>query len=243
MACLRDLGYRGVSLRDAVAGRDSRGEWPERSVVITFDDGYANVLEHGLPVLSRVGFGATVFVVTDHVGGWNDWDVPPGGLGRLAILSWAGLAELAEAGLEMGAHTQTHRDLTRLSDGDARREIVSSRKDIEDKLQRRVESFAYPFGSVGESVRGVARREFRAACTTVLSRAGSGPLEILPRVDAYYLGTTARLRRCIEGRLDRYLTMRRWGRAVRGLGTGSVSPVPRGPGACATSGSDGCCGE
>ena len=66
--------------------------------------------------LRRHGFGATVFVVTGHVGGFNDWDAPPPGRGRQAMLSWDDLAELAASGVEIGAHTRSHRNLTTLGD-------------------------------------------------------------------------------------------------------------------------------
>jgi peptidoglycan/xylan/chitin deacetylase (PgdA/CDA1 family) len=215
MSTLAEAGFRGVSLREAVAHREARGVWPERSVALTFDDGYANFYEVAAQEIARLGFTATIFVVSGHVGGRNDWAPPPAGLGSLQTLSWSQLAELSSAGIEIGAHTRTHRDLRRLSAPEAQGEINGSRAEIEDHLGRSVETFAYPFGYVGNSSLEIVRREFRAACTTVLRRAGEEPLHELPRVDMYYLRSPRRLSLLLEGRLDRYLTIRRLARSVR----------------------------
>ena len=72
IACLADLGFRSITLRDAVLHRQRTGEWPTPAVVLTFDDGYANVHATALPILTRHRFVATIFVVSGHVGGRND---------------------------------------------------------------------------------------------------------------------------------------------------------------------------
>ena len=215
MSTLAEAGFRGVSLREAVAHRETRGVWPERSVALTFDDGYANFYEVAAPEIARRGFTATIFVVSGHVGGRNDWAPPPAGLGSLQTLSWSQLAELSSAGIEIGAHTRTHKDLRELSAPEAQDEINGSRAEIEDHLGRSVETFAYPFGYISHASLEIVRRDFRAACTTVLRRAGEEPLHELPRVDMYYLRSPRRLALLLEGRLDRYLTVRRLARSVR----------------------------
>ncbi len=217
IACVADLGYRGITMREAVAHRAATGSWPPQRVVLTFDDGYASVYELARPILLRYGFTATLFLVTRHVGGWNDWEPPPAGLGARPILSWQQVAELSAAGMEIGAHTRTHRNLPELPAAAAAGEIVASREEIESHLHQPVESFAYPFGRRSAALEEIVRREFRAACTTVLRRARHDALTRLPRIDAYYLRSPDRLRRLLNGQLDRYLTLRRWGRALRHL--------------------------
>src|SRR5262245_62173369 len=133
------------------------------------------------------------------------------------MLSWSQLSELSSAGIEIGAHTRTHRDLRRLSTPEARDEIAGSRAEIEDRLGRSVESFAYPFGYASPDAREIVKGEFRAACTTVLRRACLEPLHELPRVDMYYLRAPRQLRRLLDGRLDHYLTIRRLARSARSL--------------------------
>jgi peptidoglycan/xylan/chitin deacetylase (PgdA/CDA1 family) len=176
MSALAEAGFRGVSLREALAYREARNAWPERSVALTFDDGYANFYEVAAPALAAHGFTATVFVISGHVGGRNDWAPPPEGLGERSLLSWSQLAELSSAGIEIGAHTRRHRDLRRLSASEALDEIGGSRLEIEERLGQSVESFAYPFGYVSPESLEIVRREFRAACTTTLRRAGAESL-------------------------------------------------------------------
>ena len=212
MATLADLGYRGITLRDAVAHRQTHGCWPVESVVITFDDGFANVYERGLPVLSHHGFSATVFLVSAFVGRYNEWETPPARLGRCAVVSWCQARELANAGWELGGHTRTHPDLRTLGRDRVEQEIVEGKHEIEAQLDRPVETFAYPYGRVTADAASIVSREFRAACTTVLRRASDEALHRLPRVDAYYIRSPRRLRKIVQGRLDGYLTLRRWGR-------------------------------
>ena len=215
MACLADMGFRGVSLREAVAHREARGRWPDQSAVLTFDDGYASVYEHGLPILARHDFSATVFLVSGFVGGQNDWAPSPAGLGIRATVTWDQVAEMAAAGVEIGAHTHTHPDLRRLSEALVEQEMATSRTEIESHVLRPVESFAYPFGGVDTVATRVAGRQFRTACTTMLQRVTDEPLHLLPRVDAYYLRSLRDFGRLVSGKLDHYLTLRRWGRSVR----------------------------
>ncbi len=212
MATLADLGHRGIALRDAVAQREANGSWPDNSVVITFDDGFANVHERALPVLVQHGFAATVFLVSAYVGRYNDWETPPAGLGRRAVVSWSQARELAAAGLELGGHTRTHPDLRTLRRDRVEQEIAAGKHEIEAQLDRPVESFAYPYGRVAADAASIVSREFRAACTTVLRRASDEVLHRLPRVDAYYIRSPRSLCRLIQGRLDGYLMVRRWGR-------------------------------
>jgi peptidoglycan/xylan/chitin deacetylase (PgdA/CDA1 family) len=224
ISALAESGFRGVSLRDALIHRESHKAWPERSVALTFDDGYANFYEVAAPALAARDFTATVFVVSGHIGGRNDWEQPPAGLGSRPMLSWSQLSELSSAGIEIGAHTRRHKDLRRLSTLEARDEIGGSRAEIEDRLGRPVESFAYPFGYVSPDALEIVRAEFRAACTTVLRRAGREPLHELPRVDMYYLRAPRQLLRLLDGRLDRYLTIRRLARSARSLMASTVTP-------------------
>lgn len=221
MAWLADAGISVLSLREAVSYRDTTGGWPPRSVVLTFDDGYRSVYQQALPVLSRYGFHATVFLVTAHVDGRNDWESPPPRFGSQPLLTWDEVAALAAAAVEIGSHTRAHSDLRRLSPRHIEEELRGSRRDIEQRVACAVDSFAYPYGHASEDAIAVVRREFRCACTTVLRRATAEPLHVLPRIDAYYLRSPQMLKRLVDGRLDPYVAFRRWGRSVKALLSGS----------------------
>lgn len=216
MTCLSDEGFRGVSLREAVAHRQQHRSWPEKNAVLTFDDGFANFYEGALPVLRKHNFTATVFVISGHMGGVNDWAKPPKDLGPQKMLSWQQVSELAAAGIEIGSHTRTHPDLKRCSLETARVEMSESRKEIEDHLGHTVGSFAYPYGGTSSSLSSLAAMEYDAACTTQLRRANSDPLDSLPRVDMYYIRSHRNLQRLLDGHLDQYLAVRSAGRAIRG---------------------------
>ena len=96
-------GWRTLTLEALLRGHRDGG-WPQRSCVLTFDDGYRSVLEHAAPLLSAHGLSAIVFVVADCVGGVNRWDAAGGALREKDLLDWDGLAALVRAGFSLGAH-------------------------------------------------------------------------------------------------------------------------------------------
>lgn len=211
MACLARKGFRGISLREALMYRDNHRGWPPEAVVLTFDDGFANFYHEAFPVLQRLKFSATVFIVTGHMGGHNNWESNLSG-GLLPLLTWQQTAEIARAGIEVGSHTRTHRDLRRCSAQEIKYELSTSLTDIEDHLGLSAQSFAYPYGGVNHLVQQLTARDFRAACTAELRRANGDPLNLLPRVDMYYVKSPRRFANLLDGQLDQYLTVRRCGR-------------------------------
>ncbi|HYT94845.1 MAG TPA: polysaccharide deacetylase family protein [Gemmataceae bacterium] len=117
---------------------------PRRTVAITFDDCYrdnlfaARVLaEHRLPACFFVPSG---YVGTDQVFPW-DRDLP-----QLPNLTWDDVREMAGMGFEIGSHTVTHPDMAAVPLAQARSELVESKRTIEDKIDRPVRWFAFPFG-------------------------------------------------------------------------------------------------
>jgi len=215
MQALAAAGFRGISMKEALAHRKAKGRWPERCAVLTFDDGFANFYESAMPEIAKHDFSATVFVISEHIGGDNDWDVPPAGLGLRRMLTWPQVKELAEQGIEIGAHTRTHPDLRRLSESETEEEIAGCCFEISDRIGQPVENFAYPYGYLNRQAEEVVRRTMASACTTELRRTNDDPLHLLPRVDMYYLQSPPQLASLVAGKLDGYLTIRRWGRMVR----------------------------
>ena len=161
---------------------------PPPCLALTFDDGFENFAEQGVPVLARYGFPATVFLVTSHCGARNDWPSQRPGIPVLPLMDWPRIRELSRAGVDFGAHTATHPDLTRLAEARARDEILSSRRRIEDAAGCAVACFAYPYGAVSEPVRAIVAEHFQVGCSARLGYVtpASRP-EALERLDAYYL--------------------------------------------------------
>jgi peptidoglycan/xylan/chitin deacetylase (PgdA/CDA1 family) len=195
------------------------GTLPERAVAITFDDGFASVGEHAAAPLAERGMRATIFAVAGALGGLNDWPTQPGGAPQRPLLSASELADLAEAGHEIGSHGVEHAPLSLADPAALRREIVDSRALLEDALGRPVRSFAYPYNAVaGPAGRELVRETYAGACAGGLAtvRAGADPWR-LARVDSHYLRRPELLRRAVEGDLDAYLLLRRVGARSRRL--------------------------
>lgn len=181
MAMLARLGYRGLALRDLepyLQGR-KRG----KVVGITLDDGYRNNLEHALPVLERRGFTATCYAVSRLTGRTNEWDRPLG-VPAARLMNVDELRVWAGAGMEVGAHTRHHVDLTSVHPCIARDQIDGCRRDLEDALGQPVRHFCYPYGGASRDVAELVRQAgFRTAVTTRRGRVTAGDsLFDLPRV-------------------------------------------------------------
>lgn len=161
--------------------------FPERSFVVTFDDGYRSVYDHAFPVLQRYGFSATVFLTTGETATQTEALRLPSLCGRF-MLSWGEIKEMHRWGIQFGAHTLTHPDLTQLPLNRIEIEVFESKAIIENALGVPVSCFAYPYGRYNNYVREIIRHRFACACSDKLGLIDqeSDPYA-LERVDAYYL--------------------------------------------------------
>lgn len=211
---------RVVPLRDILAA-------PDDSVALTFDDGFVNFAEIGVPLLEAHGLPATVFVVADHVGGRNDWSGPrlPGSvIPELPLLSWDALGELAQRGFEIGAHTRRHSRLSQIPPSQLSDELEGCARRMHEELGERPESFAYPYGDLDHDVVGAARQTYSRGCTTdlrLLEREEDALL--LPRLDIYYLRAAGALEQWGTPAFQRRLWLRAQARRVRRLVTAAAS--------------------
>ncbi|WP_343313578.1 polysaccharide deacetylase family protein [Brucella sp. BE17] len=153
MAWLKRLGFQGLSLKDALPY--IYGQKTGKVAVITFDDGFENVLRNAAPVLHEHGFTATNFFVANQVGGSNLWD-QPGGVLPASCMDVAQLREWAKLGHEVGSHTLDHIFLPDADAGEAARQMTQSREKLQDMLGAAVTSFAYPYGGENAVVRQIA---------------------------------------------------------------------------------------
>ncbi|NUM87880.1 MAG: polysaccharide deacetylase family protein, partial [Bdellovibrionales bacterium] len=155
LAYFRDRGLTPINFQEYHAFRSGRRPWsefPEKPIFLTFDDAYRDNLENAVPLLSRFGFTATIFALGDANARTNFWDVAEGEREE-ALMSVDELRYVQGMGFEIGAHSLSHRHLTRLDDEEARREILHSRQNLESILGRSVISFAYPYGSWDQRIR------------------------------------------------------------------------------------------
>lgn len=149
---LRDSGACSVTLKDWQVSWEHRHPLKNRSILITFDDGYRDFMETAWPLLKFYGFSALLFVVTGEVGRWNRWDVPQHGDESVPLLDWNDLRCLRDDGVEFGSHTMTHPYLTGCSQVEIIREATQSQMILERELGRPTVSFSYPYGESDEFV-------------------------------------------------------------------------------------------
>jgi len=159
---LRDAGFRSGSLDHLPKELAS----VSRTVVLTFDDGFENVLRHGLEPLARFEFQAIEFLVADRLGAVNDWEMADGEV-QEKLLDRRQVTDWLAAGHEIGSHTRTHPFLTRLSRIEAKEEISASKKTLEDLFGRPVRHFCYPYGDCNSLVADLVQDAgYTTACTT-----------------------------------------------------------------------------
>jgi peptidoglycan/xylan/chitin deacetylase (PgdA/CDA1 family) len=158
-------GYRPLSLSEAL--RDRRGG---KILVVSFDDAFASVFERALPVTAALGVPATIFVPTSYVASpramqWSSLDRWAGTPyeDELRCMDWEQLRRLADAGWEIGSHTDTHAKLTELSEAELDAELSESKRRCEEGLGRPCESLAYPFGAYDRRVMARVRAAGYAA--------------------------------------------------------------------------------
>ena len=189
MAKLYKNGYRALSLLEVIDCLRQRKPFAERSFVITFDDGYQTVYERAFPVLQAYGMTATIFLTVGEMGGIKQGDRLPSLEGR-SMLNWREIKEMKQGGIEFGAHTLTHPDLTCLPLDRIRTEICDSKTIIENALNTPVSYFAAPYSRYDDRSLEIIRHHFACACSDRLGLIHlSSDLYALERVDAYYLRT------------------------------------------------------
>lgn len=213
MTWLKRHGLRGVAvgtLLSALRTGRARG-----MVGLTFDDGYAGIVDGAVPVLREHGFSATVFVLPGKLGGVNDWDVGT----PWPLLSRSQLAEVAAAGLEIGSHSASHAALAGASLEVLAAEVAGSRAVLSEMTGQPVRGFAYPYGSADQRARDAIRAAGYGYACAVEPSGPPGPYA-LPRVYAGQADGPARL--AVKKLLYRAYFARDYSRAR--FPTGIISP-------------------
>jgi peptidoglycan/xylan/chitin deacetylase (PgdA/CDA1 family) len=117
----------------------------DNSVVITFDDGYKDNYTNGFPILKKYNLKATFFIAASLVGMTNTWDKSLGEP-RADLLSWDEIDSMSKAGMFFGSHGCTHQRLTTCSEELLEQELKASKKILEERLNKRIRLFSYPYG-------------------------------------------------------------------------------------------------
>lgn len=188
-------GRRFVDLGQVLAAVDGRAPLPEKATLVTFDDAYADLLPAAAEILSQRGIPAVVFAVSGQIGGTNEWDRHLGAA-KLPLLDPDGLQSLIDAGIEIGSHSVSHPQLTKIDLEQVERELRDSADQIEAAGLPRPRSFAYPHGEWNPAIAELAAKAGYAAGFTIdpgLVRPGAERYE-LPRVEVLAGDTPLQLR-------------------------------------------------
>ncbi len=155
MRWLQGHGYHTITQLQLFDALEHGAPLPARPIVITFDDGYRDVLGKASPILARLHMRATAYVITGRISGPDP-----------SFLAWPQLRLLEERGVEIGSHTVTHRELTRLTDAQDLSELRDSRRALEQHLGHSVQWFAYPAGAEDTRVVALVREAGYVLATT-----------------------------------------------------------------------------
>ena len=156
-----------ISLKNAVTSIKNGGINTPNPVVITFDDGYEDNYSIVFPLLEKYKSHATIFVVTSFIDGKIELINDP----CFRALSWEQVREMDRSDVvDIGSHTDTHTILSWLGQQEIEKEIILSKKKLENKLGRPVDLFAYPNGQKSDipaiAKATVERVGFDCACST-----------------------------------------------------------------------------
>jgi glycosyltransferase involved in cell wall biosynthesis/peptidoglycan/xylan/chitin deacetylase (PgdA/CDA1 family) len=182
MDYLHSAGFSTVRTDDLLHSRGQQIPLPGRRVMITFDDGFTDFAEFAWPVLKKYGFDCSLFVPTAHVAGHSEWDSQFGPPAK--ILDWESICAVSRDGVEIGSHSSSHRQLPQLPTVQIYEELVRSKGELEQRIQKPVTTLAYPFGARSPLVVHIAGAAgYDTAFTTDSERSNlSDPLLAQPRL-------------------------------------------------------------
>ena len=167
-------GFEMVTVAD-LAKRTAGGRPPPGLAALSFDDGMEDNHSILLPILREYGIPATIYVTTGLIGQTNPWLAPGSGA---RMMTEGELRELGAAGVELGAHTVTHPDMSLLDHAACLREMVESREALERLTEAAVSTFAYPFCRYGEAALAAAAEAGFLAAVTCEGRGGRSRYEL-----------------------------------------------------------------
>jgi len=138
MAYLKEQGYETISLLDFMKAQKGKIELPDKPIILTFDDGYADNYTNLLPLLERFNMKATVFMATNYIG-------------LDGYLTWNQLRDMQNRQIEIGSHTANHEPLSSLTEEQVRDELNQSKLLLEWNGIHTVFFFSYPNGIYNET--------------------------------------------------------------------------------------------
>jgi peptidoglycan/xylan/chitin deacetylase (PgdA/CDA1 family) len=152
---LADREVETVTMADLMEHLAGGPELPKRAAILTFDDGYDDVYEHAFRALQKRGMVGTFFITTDFVE-------------RPGYVTWDQVKEMADAGMEIAAHSSNHADFAKIGPAELRRQLVEPKAVLEEHIGQKVKFVAYPAGKYNATVMAATRAAGYEAAVTVL---------------------------------------------------------------------------
>lgn len=163
-------GYTTITFDDL--GKINRFDKTKKYVMLTFDDGYEDNYSLLFPILKEFGLKAVIYMVTHSE--TNKWDTKNSDEPELKLLTGKQIKEMSDFGIEFGAHTKTHPDLTAIPLSEAETEITESKNTLQAITGKEVISFAYPYGRLNDDIKLLVKNAgFKYGIST-----DSGPLAL-----------------------------------------------------------------
>ncbi len=188
--------YKVISLDEAIEYFQTDFEKISGSVVITFDDGYADNYYHAYPLLKKHDFPATIFLISDFVKNSGS-----------KYLSLPQIDEMKSNNISFGSHTISHQILARLPNEEVVREIKDSKDILESLLSQRIDSFAYPVGTRADfddaTMEIVKACKYMCACSNMYGMNGEdADIFALKRIGIETTDTFSLFKQKLDGALN-----------------------------------------
>lgn len=160
---IHNRGLRTITATELVEAVKKRKPLP-KTIVLTFDDGYASFYYKVFPLLKKYGIKATVFIVTCDVG-------------KKGYMTWEQLKEIADSGLvEIGSHSVTHQNLAKMDEKTIMEELKKSKEEIEKRIGKKVKVFAWPYGEAPQNAEELVKKAgYEGAFRSFAPRSGDNP--------------------------------------------------------------------
>tara|TARA_B100001057_G_scaffold465707_1_gene522111 strand:- start:244 stop:954 length:711 start_codon:yes stop_codon:yes gene_type:complete len=175
---LKKLSYESVNFDEIDPNKKNQ-------IILTFDDGYKDILVNALPILKKYNFKATCFFVTNLIGKNNNWDNKKENYKIKELMNPDDIKKWYENGMSVQSHSHNHLDLTKLSDMEIINELEYSKKYLQEKFNIMSDVFCYPFGKVNRNVYEITKKIYKNAVTTNRSRYNINKHNriLIPRID------------------------------------------------------------
>ena len=143
---LRQEGYETIVLNDLTLHLTMGKPLPQKPVILTFDDGYADAYTNAFPLLQKFGFVGTFFLVSAPIDAQNP-----------DYLSWGQVKEMHAAGMEFEPHSYDHPDMRNRGFDFVVFQVLAPKEAIEARTGETCRFFAYPSGRYDQYVIDVLR--------------------------------------------------------------------------------------